>query len=63
MPKGKAIDLLKVASEQVPNGIFAIEHIGKGYIELMNLPMTNAEIKKARKEYGRKGIKVYANMG
>ena len=35
--------------------------IGKGYIELLNLPMNSAEIKKKRKEYGKQGIKVYAN--
>jgi len=53
--------LLNIASEQVPQGIYGIEHIGKGYIELMNLPMGKKLIRQKRKEYGRQGIKVYAN--
>lgn len=61
MPKGKATSLLKIASEQVPQGIFAVELLGKGYIELMNMPMGKAEIKKARKEYGKRGMRIYAN--
>ena len=61
MTRKQANNLLNVASEQVPSGIYAIEHIGKGYIELMNMPMTPAEIKKARKEYGKAGVKIYAN--
>ncbi len=61
MPRKQAVDLLKTASELVPCGIYAIEHIGKGYIELMNAPMTPAEIKAKRKEYGKIGVKVYAN--
>lgn len=61
MPRKQARNLLNVASEQVPQGIYAIEMIGKGYIELLNLPMNSAEIKKKRKEYGKQGFKVYAN--
>lgn len=53
--------LLKQASELVPMGIYGIEHIGKGYIELMNEPMTPAKIKQMKKEFGKAGIKVYAN--
>ncbi len=62
MPTKEAKGLLKVASEQVTCGIYAIEHIGKGYIELMNLPMSKAQVKQKRKEYGKAGIKVYANV-
>jgi hypothetical protein len=53
--------LLDIASEKVPCGIYGLEHIGKGYIELMNQPMKPAQIKAKRKEYGKAGIKVYAN--
>lgn len=62
MTRKEAQGLLKIASEQVPSGIYGIEHIGKGYIELMNLPMGKAEVKQKRKEYGKAGIKVYANV-
>lgn len=62
MPRKQARNLLKVASDLVPCGIYALEHIGKGYIELCNEPMTPAEIKAKRKEYGKAGIKVYANV-
>lgn len=61
MPRKQANNLLNVASEQVPSGIYAIELIGKGYIELLNMPLTPKQIKQKRKEYGKQGIKVYAN--
>ena len=61
MPRKQARNLLNIASEQVPCGIYAIEMVDKGYIELLNLPMTSAEIEKKRKEYGKQGFKVYAN--
>ena len=53
--------MLNVASEQVPSGIYAIEKIGKGYIELTNMPMTPKQIKEAVKEYGKQGMKLYYN--
>ena len=59
MPRHQAKQLLKIASELVPSGIYAIEH--NGYMELMNTPMTRSEIKKKRKEYGRAGWRIYAN--
>ena len=62
MPRQQANELLKIASEQVPGGIYAIEMIGKGYIELMNEPMTKAQVKAKRREYGKQGVKVYANV-
>ena len=61
MPRKQAMGLLDIASEKVPCGIYGLEHIGKGYIELMNQPMKPAQIKAMRKEYGKAGIKVYAN--
>lgn len=61
MPKQQAKGVLQIASEQVPSGIYAVEKVGQGYIELVNMPMTKREIKKKRKEYGRQGFKVYAN--
>lgn len=61
MPRKEAVSLLKIASGYVPCGIYALEHIGKGYIELMNEPMTPALVKRKRKEYGKQGIKVYSN--
>lgn len=61
MPRREAVKLLKMASEYVPCGIYGLEHIGKGYIELMNQPMMPKTIKLKRKEYGKAGIKVYAN--
>lgn len=61
MPKKEAKGLLKVASDNVTCGIYAVEMIGKGYIELMNMPLTPKEIKKAVKMYGKQGMKVYAN--
>ena len=59
MPRHQAKQLLNIASELVPSGIYAIER--NGYIELMNTELTHSEIKKKRKEYGRAGWKVYAN--
>ena len=61
MPTPQAKQLLKVASENVTCGIYAVEKVGKGYIELMNLPMPPKQIKKAVKEYGKQGMKVYEN--
>ena len=61
MPRKQAVLLLNIASEQVPQGIYGIEYISKGYIELLNLPMTKKLIRLKRKEYGKQGIKVYAN--
>lgn len=62
MPRKQVAGLLKIASENVPCGIYGLEHIGKGYVELMNAPMTAKQVKQKRKEFGRAGIKVYANV-
>lgn len=59
MTKKEAMRLVKIASEYVPMGIYAIQK--NGYIELRNDPMDKDEIRKARKEYGKMGMKVYFN--
>ena len=61
MTRKQAMGLLKIASEAVPSGIYALEFIGKGYIEMRNDPMTKKAVKLAIKDYGKKGVKVYAN--
>ena len=59
MTEKEAAGLLKIASEYVSCGIYAIR---KGsYIELRNQPMTRTQIKKTRKEYRKQGVRVYAN--
>ena len=59
MPKTKAEGLLKLASEKVPRGIYAI---GKGdYLELHNQPMSRTRMKEARRSYAAQGYKVYCN--
>ena len=60
MPRKQAYNLLKTASALVPCGIYGIEK--DGYMQLMNVPMTPAEVKQKRREYGRKGIKVHYNV-
>lgn len=52
--------LLKLASEQVPCGIYAIRK-GKDYYELRNEPMSVTQMKRARRGYKRSGVKVYCN--
>lgn len=52
--------LLKVASEQVPFGIYAVEK--KNYAELMNIKCKSmTELKKRKRELKQKGFKVLAN--
>ena len=52
--------LLKVASEQVPRGIYAIEK--KGYAELRcDKCESITQTKKLRKQFKAEGYKVYAN--
>lgn len=52
--------LLKLASEQVPAGIYALQK-GKGYIELRNDHLTKTQTKQARAAYKRSGIKAFCN--
>ena len=59
MTEEEARGLLRIASDNVRCGIYAIR---KGnYIELHSDPMTRTQIKKARNEYRKQGVKVYAN--
>ena len=59
MDEEKAEGLLKIASEKVPQGIYAIR---KGdFCELLNKPMTVTQMKRTRAAYRRQGMKVYCN--
>ena len=52
--------LLKVASEQVPFGVYAIEK--KGYAELRNDKCTSrSQLKALIRQFKSQGFKVYAN--
>lgn len=54
--------LLKVAKEQVPFGIYAVEK--KGYAELQNLRCKSVtELKNLTRGFKQKGFKVLANKG
>lgn len=59
MEAERADALLKVASEQVPCGIYAVRK--KGYLELKNAPMSKTKLREARRHYRKLGFKVYAN--
>lgn len=52
--------LLELASEKVPQGIYAIRK-GIDYYEMRNEPLTRTQLKRARNNYRRAGIKVYCN--
>ena len=55
----EAKDVLKMASENVPCGIYAVQ---KGdYIELKNLKLTKTQLKEQRRLYKEQGFKVYCN--
>ena len=60
MPEEQAKGLLKLASERVPCGIYAIRK-GRDYYELKNHQASRTQLKKLRNEYRRAGIKVYCN--
>ena len=49
--------MLKKASDLVPCGVYAIER--DGCIEILNLPMLPADIKRFRRDV--KGVRIYAN--
>lgn len=60
MSKKEAEGVLKVASEQVSFGIYAIER--KGKIELLNIHCNSkTELKNKKQLYKKRGFKVYAN--
>lgn len=54
--------LIAKAGAAVKQGIYAMEHTATGYIELGNWPLSKTQIKKARRDYKKKGIKVHANL-
>lgn len=62
MKRKEYLGLLKVASEQVPCGIYAIE---KGnYAELANEKCSSkGKVKELKRQYKSNGFKVYANGG
>ena len=60
MPKAKYKGLLKIASEQVPFGIYAVEK--NDYAELCNLKCSSiTQLKNLKCQYKKQGFKVYAN--
>lgn len=59
MTEREAAGLLEIASEKVPFGIYALR-IGT-HIELRNDRMTRTQLKKAKQDCRRRGVKVYAN--
>lgn len=59
MTEEKAEKLVALASELVPQGIYAIRK--KDYIELMNAAMTKTQIKEARRHYKKLGFRVCCN--
>lgn len=62
MSKEEYKKVLKIASEQVPMGIYAIE---KGdYAELMNLKCNSiTQLKDKGRAYRQQGYRVYSNRG
>lgn len=60
MSSKEAAGLLDLASEQVPKGIYGLRI--KDYLELRNDPMSTSQIKAAKRDYKRRGVKVYANL-
>lgn len=60
MSRKEAEGVLKVASEQIPFGIYAVEN--KGKIELLKIHCTSkTELKNKKQLYKKRGFKVYAN--
>lgn len=60
MGKGKYKGLLKIASEQVPFGIYAIEK--EKYAELCNIKCKSmTQLKDLIRQYKAQGFKVYSN--
>ena len=53
--------VLKIASEQIPNGIYAVQ---KGnYVEMAREKLTNTQLKQRIRELKAAGFKVYYNKG
>lgn len=56
--------LLKVASEQVPLGIYAVEKVKERYAELKNIPCKSVtQLKRQVRIWEQQGFKVYYNRG
>lgn len=53
-------ELLKLAGEQVPFGLYAVEK--GGYAELLNLKCTSKrQLKQTKREWNAQGFRVYVN--
>lgn len=62
MGRTEAQGLLKVASEQVPLGIYAVQKRGKDYIELRKDKCeSRGKLKEMTRQYKTLGWKVYSN--
>lgn len=62
MSRKKFEGLLKIASEQVPFGIYAVEK--NGYAELMNVHVSSmTKLKDSERVYKSQGYRVYSNRG
>lgn len=62
MSRNEFEGLLKVASEQVPFGIYAVEHEKNGYAELRcDKCKSMSQLKKLTRQFKTAGYKVYAN--
>lgn len=62
MSRNEFEGLLKVASEQVPFGIYAVEHEKNGYAELRcDKCKSMSQLKKLTRQFKTAGYKVYTN--
>ena len=60
MSKNKAMNLLRIASEQVPRGIYALET--DKIIEMRNDRCSSVtQVKNLKRQFKKAGFKVYAN--
>ena len=59
MSKNKAMNLLRLASEQVPRGIYALEK--DKVIEMRNDKCSVSQVKKLKRQFKKAGFRVYAN--
>lgn len=60
MGQKESRELLKVASEQVPFGVYAVEK--KDYLELCNQQCTSmSQLKKLIRQFKKQGFKVHSN--
>ena len=59
MTPERAQAVLDYASRKADQGVYAVKH--KGYIEIKFIPMTRTQLKRARREAKRQGVKLYVN--